>query len=134
MSNVWQQTVRRVVRPVVITAAFAAMASPSAFAADCGKVIREEAIRECLSAELSVADGELNATYGKLRGGMDKETLDLLTKAQKLWISLRDADCELEAEAYKGGTAYQAIYLQCQINKTKQRTSEFKKSTYWPRK
>ena len=103
-------------------------------AAGCDNVVREDALQECLSSELSAANIELNATYAKLRGGMDKESLELLVKAQKLWISLRDADCDLEPEAYKGGTAYQSIYLQCQINKTKQRASEFKKSTYWPRK
>jgi uncharacterized protein YecT (DUF1311 family) len=124
----------RVVRLVVFLAALAALTSRAAHAADCGKVVREDALQECLSGEFSTADKELNAAYAKLRSRLDKEALELLTKAQKLWISLRDADCDLEAEAYKGGTAYQSIYLQCQINKTKQRTSEFKKSSYWPRK
>jgi uncharacterized protein YecT (DUF1311 family) len=125
---------RRIVTSVFLLATFEALVSGPVFAAGCDNVARDDELRDCLSKELATADKELNATYAKLRAAMNKEPVELLTKAQKLWISLRDADCDLEAEAYKGGSAYQAVYLQCRINKTMQRTSEFKKSTYWPRK
>jgi uncharacterized protein YecT (DUF1311 family) len=136
MSNVRQQIMHRAIKPTLLAVVIGAATFQSAFAA-CDKVVREDELQECLAAELAVVDKELNSTYARLRGGMKKEgaeTLELLTKAQKLWVSLRDADCELEAESHKGGTGYQAVYLQCSIDRTRQRISEFKRSTHWPRK
>jgi uncharacterized protein YecT (DUF1311 family) len=105
----------------------------SASANGCDKVEREDELQECLRAEFSKIDKELNAAYAKLRGELNKEALVLLTKAQRLWVSLRDADCELDAESYKGGSGYQAIYIQCQIDRTRQRIKYFKSSRLWPR-
>ncbi|WP_184044724.1 lysozyme inhibitor LprI family protein [Inhella inkyongensis] len=105
----------------------------SASAKGCDKVEREDELQECLGTELATVDKELNAAYAKLRGGLNKEAHVLLTKAQRLWVSLRDADCELEAESHKGGSGYQAIYIQCQIDKTRQRIKDFKSSRLWPR-
>ena len=62
----------RVIKSALIAVPLAALASKSAFAAECDKILREDALQECLSGELSVADKELNATYGKLRGQLDK--------------------------------------------------------------
>jgi uncharacterized protein YecT (DUF1311 family) len=123
----------RTFKPAVFVAALVFLATRAASAAECDDIAREDLLHECLARELSIADHELNATYTRLRAGMSKDARELLIKAQKLWIALRDVDCDLEAEAYKGGTAYQAIYLQCGIDKTRQRTSEFKKSRFWPR-
>jgi uncharacterized protein YecT (DUF1311 family) len=111
----------------------ALLMSVPAIAGKCDNVQRDDLLQDCLASELATFDKELNAAYAKLRGGMEKDTKDMLTKAQKLWVSLRDADCDFEAESHKGGTGYQAVYLQCQINKTQQRIKEFKGSMFWPR-
>lgn len=113
---------------------FVFLLTPIAANAQCGNVVREDILQECLAAELSSADKELNATYSKLRSPLGKDEKELLTKAQKLWVSLRDTDCEFEAKSHKGGTGAQSVYLQCQIDRTKYRTTELKRSFFWPKK
>lgn len=107
--------------------------SHPALAARCDKVEREDQLEACLANEFFLWDRELNAAYSKLRGGLNSEGKVLLTKAQRSWVSLRDADCELEAESHKGGSGYQAVLIQCQIDKTQQRIKDFKSSNLWPR-
>lgn len=121
----------RVVKSALFVAAVAI--SHSASAARCDKVEREDQLEACLADEFLLADRELNATYSRLRGGLSLEGKVLLTKAQRIWVSLRDADCEVDAESHKGGSGYQSVLIQCQIDKTQQRTKDFKGSKLWPR-
>jgi uncharacterized protein YecT (DUF1311 family) len=110
----------------------ALLVSGAAIAGNCAKIQRDDLLQDCLAKELATFDKELNATYTKLRGVMEKDTKNMLTKAQRIWLTLRDADCEFEAESHKIGTGYHAIYLNCQITKTQQRIKEFKESSFWP--
>lgn len=107
--------------------------SQTTLAKGCSNVVREDELLGCLSEEFALADKELNVTYLKLRSAISKDTVELLVKAQRLWVSLRDADCEFEAESHRGGTGYQAIYVQCQTDKTRQRIKDLKGSIFWPR-
>ncbi|TFY98841.1 lysozyme inhibitor LprI family protein [Ramlibacter humi] len=108
--------------------------SRPAHALDCGALTKDDEILACVGDQLADADRELNATYVKLRANTSKESLELLTKAQRLWMSLRDADCEVEAGNYRGGSAYNSIYVACQRDKTRQRTLELKHFSQWPRR
>lgn len=121
----------RVVKSALLVAVVAI--SHPASAMSCDKVEREDQLEACLADEFSLTDKQLNSAYSKLRGGLNSESKALLTKAQRLWVSLRDADCELEAESHRGGSGYQAVFIQCQIDKTRQRIKDFKGSKLWPR-
>jgi uncharacterized protein YecT (DUF1311 family) len=87
----------------------------------CGKIERQDELNQCLGAELASADKALNSAYGELRRMLPLERQELLKKAETSWISLRDKDCEFEASAAAGGTAYQALLLSCQLEATKAR-------------
>jgi len=88
----------------------------------CEKLERVDALNECLGEELDAADKSLNAAYADLRRKLPSERQELLKKAEASWISWRDKDCEFEASAAIGGTAYQSLYVSCQIEATKSRT------------
>jgi uncharacterized protein YecT (DUF1311 family) len=98
--------------------------APFAEAAPCGKLLNEDALNECLSDELSLADKELNQTYANFRGKLTDTDRDLLKAAEAAWIKSRDNDCDFEAASVAGGTAYQSIYLTCMATRTKQRTKQ----------
>lgn len=96
--------------------------------------MKEDEILACVGSEFTDADRELNSTYARLRSSTPKESVELLSKAQRLWVSLRDADCDFQADNYRGGTAYQTIFVVCQRDKTRQRTLELKQFGQWPRR
>ncbi len=120
----------RVVKSALFVATIAI--SHAASAMGCDKVEREDQLEACLAEQFSLTDRELNSAYSKLRAGLNSEGKVLLAKAQRLWVSLRDADCEFEAESHKGGSGYQAVFIQCQIDKTLQRIKDFKGSKLRP--
>jgi uncharacterized protein YecT (DUF1311 family) len=73
-------------------------------------------------AELATADKGLNATYAALMKQLRKEEQEKLKKAQRIWISLREADCKW---------ANAAEPLDCMIDRTLHRTEELKGSMFW---
>ncbi len=87
----------------------------------CDKIERVDALNECLGDELGIADKALNSTYAELRRKLAPERQEVLKKAETAWIALRDNDCDFEASAAVGGTAYQSLNLSCQIEATKRR-------------
>lgn len=87
----------------------------------CDKIERVDALNECLGDEFGMADKALNSAYAELRRKLTPERQEVLKKAETSWIALRDNDCDFEASAAAGGTAYQSLYLSCQIHTTKRR-------------
>ena len=81
--------------------------------------------------EYRSADKELNQIYARLRGGLDASGKVLLKTAQTRWIGFRDADCEFNAAADKGGLDYQPNYIRCQTERSLQRIGELKRSPFW---
>ena len=101
---------------------FLMTATGSSFAATrCDKIERVDALNECLGDELALVDKTLNSAYSDLRRKLPPDRQEMLKKAQTSWIALRDNDCDFEASAAAGATAYQSLYLSCQIAATKQR-------------
>lgn len=98
------------------------LAAGSAFSTtQCGKIDRVDALNECLGDELRMADKALNSMYAQLKRKLTPERQEVLKKSENSWIVLRDDDCDFEASSVSGGTAYQSLYLSCQIETTKQR-------------
>ena len=87
----------------------------------CDKIEKVDALNTCLANELAMTDKVLNSVYAELRRKLEPERQELLKKAEMAWIGMRDQDCEFEASAALGGTAYQSLYLSCQIEVTKNR-------------
>lgn len=105
--------------------------SAPAWSGTCDRVQANDELISCLDGEFRQVDKELNQVYAKLRGRLDAGGKELLKKAQTRWIGFRDADCEFNASADKGGLDYQPSYIGCQTAHTRQRISELKRSPFW---
>jgi uncharacterized protein YecT (DUF1311 family) len=109
-----------------ITVVALAGAPVLSIAGACDNVSANDTLIQCLGAEHSKADAELNRAYAALRGRLDRDSNAVLKAAQVAWLAYRDKDCELRASAATGGQAYQPTYISCQTEKTMRRTQELK--------
>ena len=79
---------------------------------------------DCLSKAKDSSDAKLNSLYKNLRQKLDPSDAERLTRAQRLWIQYRDANCSAERELYDRGTAAWPAYLACFEAMTRMRTKE----------
>ena len=105
----------------------AAFMLPGAMARPCDSMVNEDVLNSCLKKQLATSDKELNAIYSKFRESLEGRTREQLKISELAWMKSRDNDCEFEAESAAGGTAYQSLYLDCQLVRTKARTDQLKK-------
>lgn len=112
--------------------AMMAMLPMGALASGCDHELNSEKLNACLGDAFSRHDSDLNSVYKKIRSKLTNDEKLLLKKAQVLWLSFRDASCDFEASSVDGGTAYQAVYIDCQSRLTESRIAELKRSSFWP--
>lgn len=80
---------------------------------------------ECMTAESNRWDRRLNAAYGKLRSGLDRETFGEVQKAQRAWVAFRQADCAAtENVVARGGTMGRVAANSCFLMHTAMRVRE----------
>lgn len=87
----------------------------------CDEIEKSDALNLCLGKELHRVDRDLNSSYADIMQKLTPERKELLRKSEIAWIELRDKDCEFEASSAARGTAYQPLYISCQIKLTKNR-------------
>lgn len=84
-------------------------------------------VEQCLAAELSRADAELNRYYAaatkRLTEQQDTTALAKLRAAERAWIAYRDAECDAVYESWGQGTIRGSMNLGCQIDVTKARAA-----------
>jgi uncharacterized protein YecT (DUF1311 family) len=104
------------------------MLSLCAHAAPCDSVMENDKLAQCLGVEFEKADARLNQRYAALRKSMSEEQRQILKRAQTAWVTVRDADCELQVArlAEPGSQAYQPAVLSCLTEKTLRRIEDFK--------
>jgi uncharacterized protein YecT (DUF1311 family) len=86
-------------------------------------------MKECIGAQIDVADKELNKTYRQaliVTKQFDVEAQGRLIAAEKAWIAFRDASCSLESAQMLGGTGEGVIAAGCFLRMTLTRTQELK--------
>ena len=85
-------------------------------------------IGDCLMAEQAEWDEILNREYQETRKHLlDSEVPDTrLRDAQRAWITLRDADCDVAGERYGGGSLRIIAYANCQLDHTARRALDLK--------
>lgn len=92
-------------------------------------------LKFCAQKEYERADRVLNSVYRDVvarakafdrdasgTGTLPPKMYEKLVASEKAWITLRDANCGLEATKYWGGTAYGLVLTQCLTKETAQRT------------
>lgn len=107
-----------------------------AVAADpCDTAVSDPDINECAAQEYSRVDGILNTTYKKVLADLKasgKEYPDALKarqeliKAQRLWVSFREADCNAIFTLHQSGTIRVLMYHSCMTSHSEQRIKELK--------
>ncbi|HEY0019508.1 MAG TPA: lysozyme inhibitor LprI family protein [Longimicrobium sp.] len=80
-------------------------------------------LNRCAGTELERADSVLNAVYGQVIAGLDSAEVRTLREAQRAWIGLRDAECELETASSRGGSIHPMLYGMCLSRQTRARTA-----------
>jgi uncharacterized protein YecT (DUF1311 family) len=83
---------------------------------------------QCLITVHKKVDAELNDVYQQaLKKWKEPEHTGNLRKAQRAWVSYRDANCDAEYATYGRGTMGPNMYAMCRIKLTRQRTEEIKR-------
>ena len=75
----------------------------------------------CAQREMQVWDGLLNEAYTKLLTSLNTEAAEDVRKAQRIWLTLRDADCRVPYYFYEGGTIVQILGASCLLEHTADR-------------
>ncbi|AFC70529.1 lysozyme inhibitor LprI family protein [Rickettsia australis] len=79
----------------------------------------------CAGEEYKKVDKKLNQIYQEILKHLadEQEKVNLLRKAQNLWIKYRDADCEFWSSGVYGGSVYPMILGY--VSYTEERIKEF---------
>lgn len=78
-------------------------------------------MNSCAADELARADTALNEAYQVVLEELEPERVELLRTAQRAWIRFRDAECELEASEFAGGSLEPMIHTLCLAHLTRKR-------------
>jgi uncharacterized protein YecT (DUF1311 family) len=103
---------------IVIAALITAVASASAASPVACPGSTQTEMNICASDEFRAADARLNAAWRSLTKSAD------LLKAQRAWITFRDADCAFQANPYQGGSIQSLIRSTCMTGHTQTRTQQ----------
>ncbi len=99
-------------------------ASAPALADDCEYAMTQADMNQCMSAQTASADRQLNSTYQRLQGMLNKSEKNQLKLAERAWIAHRDQSCKFANRKYVGGSSYAMSLSGCILKETKQRTGE----------
>ncbi len=93
-------------------------------------------IEYCANREFEKADRKLNTTYNQViaqikanpsTNSMGKPMLSQLIKAQRLWVSFRDAECDAHYTYYIDGTIRGLMFVSCKTELTEQREKDLRR-------
>ncbi|MCZ7593480.1 MAG: DUF1311 domain-containing protein [Hyphomicrobium sp.] len=76
---------------------------------------------DCINRETKIWDNLLNDEYGRLMKMLSAKAAEDVRKAQRIWITSRDADCAVPYEIFEGGTMAQPIAANCVLAHTANR-------------
>ncbi|MEM6476353.1 MAG: lysozyme inhibitor LprI family protein [Pseudomonadota bacterium] len=115
---------------------------------DCHKPQAQQEMNWCAADEYKVADDKLNAQWAitsakmKERDAASADSLpdwderpgwhENLLKAQRAWITFRDAHCQLDGYTARGGSLEPLLVSTCMTELTKTRTRQLREMTDGP--
>ena len=114
---------------------FALLFSPAAQALNCKEAITTLDIDECAKIEQEKVEAELNSVYQKIMKELSvpdteyekpSEVKSALLKAQRAWVTFREADCNAVYTQYQDGTIRNVMYISCMQARAEQRIKELK--------
>lgn len=109
-----------------VSTAVAVRAQEAPVEDECAGVIDTMMMNKCAARDYAAADDRLNEVYkefvAKLEQSEVKGVRKKMVEAQRAWIMFRDAECEMRAFSYTGGSAYSLTLSGCMLEETKKRT------------
>ena len=111
-------------KSAAFTLAIFAIMLPGTAQANCADPQNQAEINQCAGEEWQAADDELNMIYKKLVSRIDSVYEPELRKAQRAWVTFRDAECEFESMGWEGGSGRPGVQAGCLTRLTKERTSK----------
>ncbi|WEX09914.1 lysozyme inhibitor LprI family protein [Chelativorans sp. AA-79] len=113
--------------PALLLLLLLTVAPAQAQALDCSGAQTQVEINECSEKEYARADADLNKAYRDLMARVDDgEERALLRKAQRAWITFRDAHCDFMTSDSRDGSIYPALFAGCLADLTIKRTAELR--------
>ena len=99
---------------------------------DCEDAVTQSDMNICASLDWEEADDALNEAYRAAIRVMkqidstlpaaERGAEDVLRRAQRAWVPVRDATCEANGFAMKGGSAQPLVIYGCMAQLTRERT------------
>ncbi|WP_333870204.1 lysozyme inhibitor LprI family protein [Kosakonia cowanii] len=99
----------------------ALLLSQPLYADKCDNASTQTALNMCTAAQYEAADKKLNQTYQEALKRSSPQQAELLKKAQKSWIAVRDNDCAFVSSGSEGGSIQPMVQNQCLADKTSER-------------
>ena len=103
------------------------VAGSAAQANNCDTTMAQQEMNRCADLAFQAADGELNDAYAgavAFAREIGGEAEDKLRKAQRAWVTFRDAACDAEAYPNEGGSIQPMVYSYCLARLTDQRRAD----------
>ena len=99
-------------------------------AAECGDAATQSELNVCADQNFRNADTRLNDAYRQAVMGLhgQSDRLALLTKAERAWVSFRDAECAFAGSGSEGGTIEPMIVSECLAQVTAEREKSLRRS------
>ncbi|MEP0941192.1 MAG: lysozyme inhibitor LprI family protein [Rhizobiaceae bacterium] len=111
----------------------AAAAAQNIDCSDTGN-LPQQGLNYCAMQDFEAEDRALNAAWKSVYGELKVRDADLgeavrgmpeaMLKAQRAWITFRDAHCDTERLKYSGGSIEPLIYNSCRAALTRDRTKQ----------
>lgn len=79
-------------------------------------------------SDIAGSKKRLNAAYGALARKIGPDTLPLLEKAQKAWLSYRNAQCDYMAEPLVGLSMISSARIACTADMNNKRAAELEEA------
>ena len=95
---------------------------PALATARCKDAVSTKDMQDCMDDEWKKSDAELNRVYQESLKKLKPEPAALLKKAQRAWLSYRDAQCDADYKMFAGGTAAPLALTHCRVTLTQERT------------
>ena len=92
---------------------------------DCGE-LPQQPMNACTGAVAAAADRDRAVAERALADALDPERRPRLVAAEEAWKVYRDAQCELEAAGFEGGSIQPTIRNGCRTGLTRRRTEDLR--------
>jgi uncharacterized protein YecT (DUF1311 family) len=112
----------RALIPCVVTTLLLASSATFAAQPNCANATDQATLNQCANNSLKASDAKLNQTFRALQNKVSKPGKDKLQKAQRAWITWRDAQCDFNTSGTRDGSIHAMVEASCLDDLTQAQT------------